>query len=88
MGRAVESQSRPRVILLVRGPSDMFSSNGVIFTGPFCVRTPGYLPCLPTPLSMLLLVGYILQMPSPQVSMPLERYTYMYTWSFVPLKLE
>ena len=30
MLRAVESQSGPQVIILVRGPSDMFSSNGVI----------------------------------------------------------
>ena len=28
--RAVVSQSGPRVIILVQGPSDMFSSNGVI----------------------------------------------------------
>lgn len=35
MVRAVGSQSRLQVIILVWAPSDMFSSNGVIIYGPF-----------------------------------------------------
>ena len=51
--RAVESQSGPRVIILVQGPSDMFSYNGVIVYRSLLGPGSGVVT-LPTPLTLLL----------------------------------